>query len=322
MRVLIAGAGAIGQWLGARLQAAGHTPELLTTPRHVHRLRGLRIEGLTTFAGPLTAHFDPGTLRAPYGAIVLTSKAHLTQHIAPRVAPLLGPGAPFVSLQNGLGNVQKIARSAPPAQVVSAITSHGVTLDEPGRLRHTGAGATQVGPGPDGAEAPARLAHRILADAGMSPEWQPQMRGYVWRKAIINHAVNPVAALHGVRNGELAKSPALHALSATLLKEALALAERGRVPLPPGDAQELLDGTLRRTADNKVSMLQDVEAKRPTEIETLTGRLVRLGEKLLVSLPRSEAVYGRLKDLETSYLGAEAVRAGVWDELPWEQEPF
>ena len=321
-RVLVAGAGAVGQWLGARLQDAGHDVQLLTTPRHVAPLRDLRITGLTTWSGALEAVADPSQLTGRFEAIVLASKAHQTQHIAPKVAPLLAPDGVFVTLQNGLGNAQKVARVVSPERVAVAITSHGLFLEAPGRIRHAGAGSTQVGPHVPAGEPAAKRAVGLLNDAHLDPDAQPQMRGFVWRKALINHAVNPVAALHGVLNGDVLARNELHTLSSVMLAEAVGLASRARVPLPPGDLQALLDATLQRTANNRVSMLQDVEARRPTEIEQLTGRLVRLGEKLLVSMPRSESVYGRVKDLEASYLGADAATRMAWDELPWEAEPF
>src|SRR6185503_2086524 len=109
---------------------------------------------------------------------------------------------------------------------------------------------------PEGAQA-ATAAQTLLDDAGLEPESQEAMRGFVWRKAMINHAVNPIAALNGVPNGEVLARPELHALSTALLAEGLALAARGRVPLPPGDLRALLDATLQRTAANRVSMLQD-----------------------------------------------------------------
>ncbi len=321
-RVLVAGAGAVGQWLGARLQDAGHEVRLLTTWRHVGPLRGLRITGLSTWSGALDAVTRADELTGRFDAVVLASKAHQTQHLAPQVAPFLADDGVFLTLQNGLGNAQKVARFLPPEKVAVALTSHGIMLESPGRIRHAGHGATQVGPHVPAGEAAAQRAHGLLRDAHLDPEWHPQMRGFVWRKAMVNHCVNPVAALHRVLNGDVLARKELHALSSAMLTEAMGLASRARVPLPPGDLQQLLDATLQRTAANRVSMLQDVEAKRPTEIEQLTGRLVRLGERLLVSMPRSEAVYGRVKDLEASYLGAEAARASTWDELPWEAEPF
>ena len=87
--------------------------------------------------------------------------------------------------------------------------------------------------------------------------------------------------------------------------------------LPPGDLIEVMRHVCKETAANKVSMLQDVEAGRPTEIEQITGRMVRLGETLLVSMPRSDSVYGRIKDLEASYLGPEAAQATAWDETAY-----
>lgn len=322
MKVLVAGAGAIGQFLGARLQDAGHAVQLLTTPRHVAALRDLRIAGLSAWSGSLPATADLRDVGDGFDAVVLTCKAHQTQHLGPQVAPLLAGDGVFLTLQNGLGNAQKVARVVPPAQVAVALTSHGIWVEAPGRLRHAGIGGTQVGPHTaDGHEA-ARRAQALLADARLDPEVHDEMRGFVWRKAIVNHAVNPVAALHGVPNGEVLARRELHELSLGLLAEAQRLAERARVPLPPGDLAQLLDATLQRTATNRVSMLQDVEARRPTEIEQITGRMVRLGERLLVSMPRSESVYGRVKDLEASYLGPEAATRLAWDELPWETEPF
>ena len=197
--MLVAGAGAVGQWLGARLQQAGHDVHLLTTQRHIEPLRSLRIEGLSTFSGNLHAVADAKQLSGDFGAIVLTSKAHMTQAIAPQVASFLDDGAPFISLQNGLGNAQKMGRFVTPERVVVAVTSHGLTLERPGLIRHTGIGATIVGPGPGGDHDEARVADKLLADAKLEPEMHADMRGFIWRKALVNHAINPVAALHGVQ---------------------------------------------------------------------------------------------------------------------------
>lgn len=285
-------------------------------------MRDLRIAGLSSWSGALSATADPRDLGDGFDAVVLTSKAHQTQHLAPLVAPCLAADGVFLTLQNGLGNAQKVARAVPPERVAVALTSHGIWVEAPGRLRHAGTGGTQVGPHVAGGREAALRAQSLLADAGLDPELHAEMRGFVWRKAMINHCVNPVAALHGVPNGEVLARAELHALSLALLAEAQRLAERARVPLPPGDLVALLDATLQRTATNRVSMLQDVEARRPTEIEQLTGRMVRLGERLLVSMPRSESVYGRVKDLEASYLGADVATRMAWDELPWEAEPY
>lgn len=321
MKVLIAGAGAIGQWLGAKLQTAGHNVTLLTTPRHVEPLRALKISGQLIWSGSLSATSDVAELPRDFEAIILTCKANLTQSLAPKIAPLLGREGPFISLQNGLGNAQKIGHFVSPERIVVALTSHGIMLEAPGRLHHAGIGGTQVGPFVPAGEPLARRATHLLGEAGLSPEFHADIRGFIWRKALINHAVNGLAALHGVPNGEVLVQPKLHAAALQLLHEGLAVATKARVSLPAGDLPQLLDATLQRTSSNRVSMLQDVTAHRATEIEQLTGRLIRLGERLGVAMPASRTVYTQLKALEASYLAA-AAGEGRGDEAPWESDSF
>ena len=322
-RVLVAGAGAIGQWLGVKLAQAGHDVTLLARGEHAAAMAvGLEVRGLTTFKGPLRAVSDARSAGDGFDAVLLTSKAHQTAALAPQVAPCLAAHGVFVTMQNGFGNAQKIQRFVPAERVAIALTSHGVTLDAPGRLHHAGDGPTLIGPIPGMDPTAARTALVLLRDAGLDPEWQASMRPYVWRKAIVNAGINPVGALSGLRNGDLLARAEQRALCEALVREATALATTARVGLPAGDLVEATLATLERTRGNACSMLQDVQRKRPTEVEQITGRMVRLAEKLLVAMPRNESLYGRIKDLEASYLGAEAATRMAWDELPWEAEPF
>lgn len=323
MRVLVAGAGAVGQWLGGRLLQDGHDTTLLCRPAQAAAINGpgLFVRGHTELHGhpkAVTA-LAPGT--DPYEVIVLTCKAHQTAPMAKLVTPFLASPGVLVSLQNGLGNGEKLRHAAPAGSIALALTSHGLTLEAPGRVLHAGTGPTLVGPLDPAHDGAARVAFGLFARVGLEPEWRDRMRGAVWRKALVNHAVNPVAALHGVRNGALLDKPELGALSRSLLDEGLALAERARADVGPG-VHEALASTLERTRDNWCSMAQDVRAGRPTEVEQISGRLVRLGKHLLVSMPHSDSVYGRLKDLEASYLGPEVARRMTEDELVWEREPF
>jgi 2-dehydropantoate 2-reductase len=325
LRVLVAGAGAIGQWLGLKLLQTGQDVTLLARPRHVEAIRagGLRVAGLTDAHAHIQAVAElPSVPAAPYDCIFLTCKAHQTAELAQAVVPHLKPDGVLVSLQNGLGNAEKLRRLLPRDRIAVAITSHGVTVEKPGLLRHAGQGPTLIGPFAGADEAAARVAYRVLLQAGLEPEWQAAMRGYVWRKAIVNGGINPVGALHGVKNGGILKSSELRKLCLGLVGEAEGLARLLRVPLPPGDLQQLTITTLERTALNKCSMLQDVEAKRPTEVEQLTGRLVRLARTMRAKMPLNDAIYARVKALEASYLGASGAAAFADEEAAWEQEPF
>ena len=319
MRVLVAGAGAVGSMLGARLAAAGHDVTLLGRPALAEAVarHGLQVEGQTTFSGPVRVVTEvPARADGAFDAVWLTCKAHQTAGLGAAVAPRVADDGVLASLQNGLGNGEKLATMLPPDRLAACLTSHGVHVPEPGRVVHAGTGVTKVGPVPqhDAAVAGARLAEGLLRDAGLEPAWCGSMRGHVWQKAIVNAGLNPVAALWGVRNGEVAARPELWALSEALVRESVALAARARVELPPGDLPKTLRRVCLATAENRCSMLQDVQAGRVTEIEQITGRMVRLGEQLLVSMPRSESVYGRVKDLEGSYLGP-AAEESAWEEL-------
>ncbi len=316
MRVLVAGAGAIGSMLGARLQLAGHDVTLLGRPRLAEAVaaRGLQLTGHTEFSGPIRVVTEVPSER--FDAVWLTCKAHQTASLGAAVAPLVAEGGVLASLQNGLGNGEKLAALLPADRVAVCLTSHGVHVPAPGEVVHAGLGATKVGPVPLQPEADggARVAASLLADADLAPVWCSETRGHVWQKAIVNAGLNPVGALYGVRNGEVVVRDDLRNLSAGLVREAMELARLARVDLPPGDLVEITQQVCRDTAENRCSMLQDVTARRVTEIEQITGRMVRLCEQLLGHMPRNESVYGRIKDLEAEYLGGDA-ELSAFDEL-------
>ena len=324
LRILVAGAGAIGQWLGLRLLQTGQDVLLLARPRHVTAIRsvGLQVTGLTEAHATVAVVADLDDAKGEFDLVVLTCKAHQTAELGRAVAGRLSPGGALLSLQNGLGNAEKLRRFLPPGRIAIGLTSHGVTVERPGVLRHAGTGPTLVGPVAGASDAAAREAFRVLAQARLEPEWQDRMRGFVWRKAFVNAGINPVGALGRVPNGRILADKERRALCLGLVAEGEAVARKAGVDLPPGDLREAALGTLEKTAENKCSMLQDVELQRPTEVEQITGRLLRLGQRLGVAMPLTAATYEKVKALETSYLGAEAAARMAKDEQAWESEPF
>jgi len=323
LKVLVAGAGAIGQWLGLRLMQGGHDVTLLLRPAHAEAIHanGLRCTGATVAEAHPRCVTDARDAHGPFDAVVLTCKAHQTADVAKSVAPLLASDGVLATLQNGFGNAAKASRFAPPAQVACAITSHGVSVVRPGQLLHAGEGATLVGPGPAGLAAAPQRAFSLLDHAKLAPEWHDAMRGPVWRKALVNHAVNPVAAATGRTNGRLLEEPAWSEVRA-LVAEGYALARCAGVAMPgvrgEADLLGMARGTLERTAANTNSMLQDVQAGRRTEVEQISGRIVRLGRRLGIALPKSDEAYRAVKAIEARSLGEEAALAAVRDEVAWE----
>lgn len=308
MNILIAGAGAMGGWLGARLAASGQDVTLLGRQPLADAVAkdGLRVTGHTEFHDRLPVITEPGG--GPYDVVFLTTKAHATGHMAPIVAPLVAPLGALVSMQNGLGNAEILMQHLPRDQVVVGITSHGVTVESPGRLRHAGTGAVKVGPAPGQEwDLPAERVLAALDGAGLAPEQLDDSVGHLWLKAAVNAGINPLCAIHGVPNGGLGEH---QGRGAALVEEVVALSRAAGVRLP-ADAVTAFEATVEATAQNKCSMLQDVEAGRLTEIEQITGYFVRLARRLGYPLGENEAVYREVKALEASYLGEDAALAST-----------
>ncbi|MES2154662.1 MAG: ketopantoate reductase family protein [bacterium] len=325
--ILVAGAGAIGQFIGARLQQGGHLVTLLTRETHAAAIRkdGLQIHGATSLHGHVECITSPSQATRRYDAIVLTCKAHATAALAKDVAALLADDGVAVSLQNGFGNGAKLARFVPPSRVAVAITSHGVMVERPGVLVHAGVGGTFVGPLDAASTAAAERASSLLADAGLEPVSQADMRSAVWRKALVNHAVNPLAAIHGLSNGQVLDGSWWRTCH-DLAQEGFAVARAAGVPLPdvstPAGLVEVVRETLGRTRANRNSMVQDLAAQKPTEVEQISGRLVRLARRLGHPAFASEDIYHQLKDVEARYLGGATSLQMTKDEVAWETESF
>ncbi len=259
---------------------------------------------------------------ASYDAAILTCKAYDTAALAAQVAHLVANDGVVGSLQNGLGNAQKILRFVPPDQAAVALTSNGITVEAPGRLLHAGSGPTLVGPALPGHTAGARHLEQLLADADLAPSWHDDMRGPIWAKAIVNAGINPTGALHGARNGQILTNPNLLEDARTLVAEALEIAHAAAVKLPDTDFRAAMETTLALTAGNKCSMLQDMENRRPTEIDQITGRLLAVATKFATPATQTTIVYRKIKALEQEYLGQTLVAHMADAERRYASDPY
>ncbi len=285
--------------LGARLAQAGHDVHLLGRAplRAAVQQAGLIVEGHTEFRDALPVHTD-----APddvFDVVFVTCKAHATSTIATQIASCVGQAV--VSLQNGLGNSAVLAAACGAKKVVVASTNHGVLVEAPGRIRHAGFGTVQVGGSPDAA-GPVQLVADLLAGAGLEPTVEEDMTGRLWLKGAVNAGLNPTCALLRVPNGQIGERLDD---ARRLVKEVHSLSRAAGIRLP-ADPVEAFDATIAATAENRCSMLQDVEAKRPTEIEQITGYFMRVSRRLGYPLFANEEVHAAIKALEESYLGDAA----------------
>lgn len=286
LRVAVFGAGAIGSFFGAALAKRadvvliGRRPHMEAVAR-----RGLRVEGLTRATVRLETSTSP---EAAAGAdlLVLTTKAYDTPGAA-RALRRAGVAAPVLSLQNGLTNIPVLLKALPRVPVLGGVTTQGVTFVGPGVIRHAGRGSTAVGTARGPAATALRVA-RLFSGARLNAHFERDLSSALWRKAVVNAAINPITAVLRVPNGQVLDRPDARVLSQVLALEAarVARAEGCRVPDPWAEAVRVM----RASAANRSSMLQDIEAGRKTEIDSITGEIVRRALKRRIPAPANAAM--------------------------------
>ncbi|TFF91983.1 hypothetical protein EU545_02345, partial [Candidatus Thorarchaeota archaeon] len=131
------------------------------------------------------------------------------------------------------------------------------------------------------------------------------IQGVVWTKTLVNCGINPVGALTGLTNGEVYENRQLRGLVVRLVEEATRIVEMLGIELTTDDPVRYALGTAKATGDNVNSMLQDLQARKKTEIDAITGEIIRLGKELGIDTPSNESVYALVKAIESRYLTSE-----------------
>jgi 2-dehydropantoate 2-reductase len=302
--LVIYGAGAIGSLLGAFLARSGHDILLIAKKEQADAIErdGLHVDGLTN----LTVHPRVAeNLRSGERSamVILTVKSYDTEEACFRISKALTP-RPILSVQNGLCNLEAMERglskggwSNPRLYIALSVLSWGATLLSHGRVRHAGTGPFIVGDFAGG-RAAKRFAS-LFEGVGISTQYTHDILSAVWRKAIINAAINPVTALYKVPNGEVLTEP-LRSQSLALLHEALEVARAEGYRFAEHEMEEEFFRVLEKTSTNFSSMYQDVMRHKRTEIDAISGQILALGGKHGMKLPRTERVVKKVKSLSSS----------------------
>ena len=302
MKVVVLGAGAVGSLFAARIALAGHAVVVVGRPAHVAEIRsgGLRILDHEVEVVRLEAVIELPPGSAPDVALLTTKTFDLATAAAALATAVRSP-VPTLLPQNGLG-VETLANDAlesagwpdPSSWTVRAIHSIPATWVRPGEVREAGTGVILL-PDPTGPTAPhVRSFERLLAGAGFSVKRVCAFDREVWRKVLINAAINPVTAVRGVPNGRLLEEPA-RGEAIALLREALRAARAAGHEFSEEEAVRDFEEVARATAENRSSMLQDLDRGRPTEIDSISGALLRVAEAHGLDLPATRAIVGEVR---------------------------
>jgi 2-dehydropantoate 2-reductase len=300
MRYAMIGAGAMGGALGTLLARAGEDVTFVDTDHDVVRVvsqNGFHLEGAAgEHQVSVRISADPDKDGWADVAIVLTT-TNDTEAAARTARRILKPDGFVVTLQNGIGNVEKLVAELGRTRVAAGSILASAQRLAPGESELTKLDPTRIGE-LDGTISPrvAALAE-VLDRAGFQTSATENVLGVMWSKLIHNAAINPICAATGLVQAETAKVPELEALRTAIIEEALAVARAEGIVLPDPDPLPKLRKHVA-SKHTRPSMLQHVMAGRPTEIDAINGAIVERASRHGIPVPANMAIVAVVKGLE------------------------
>jgi 2-dehydropantoate 2-reductase len=275
--ILLVGSGALATLFAARLGAAGYSVSMLGTWKQgleALKGKGARIVDAdgNEHAYKVHATDDPGEVSGAKFAIVLV-KSWQTERAAHQLKQLLAGDGHALTLQNGLGNRETLARDLGTGRVSLGVTTTGATLLAPGLVRTGGEGTISI----EQTQGLAPL-EAALRSSNFNLEIVENAQSLIWGKLVINSAINPLTALLRVPNGELLARPIVRKMMASLARETAEVAAAEHVHLPFSNPVSAAEDVARKTAGNHSSMFQDVRRGAPTEIDAICGAVTKRAE--------------------------------------------
>jgi len=311
MKFLIAGAGAIGAYMGARLAQAGFDVTLFARGPHLramqeHGVRVRSVEGDFQTQPRIVGSLDEA---GQADVVFLGVKAHSLTQLAPHLKPVLGPDTTVVSTQNGIpwwyfqgfggqwdglrleridpGGV--ISAAIETRRILGSIIYFSTEICEPGVVQHIEGNRISLGE-PDGSrsERCRRIAEALVTSVLRCPI-TTHIRQEIWVKILGNASLNPVSALTRATLAQMLRDPGVAEVIRKIMQEVEAVSKKLGMELSVTVEQRIAGAA--KVGEHKTSMLQDLEAGRPMELEALVGSVVELGERVGVAMDHTRAVY-------------------------------
>jgi len=320
MRFLIAGAGAIGAYIGARMAQAGFDITLFARGPHLRAMQERGVLVKTADGDFVASPTVTGSLEAvgPVDVVFLGVKAQGLPQLAPQLAPVLGPDTTVVSTQNGIPwwyfqgfggdwDGLRLERIDPGGVISSAIEAHSVLgsivyfsteTTAPGVIQHIEGNRISLGE-PNGTRSDRcrRIAEAMIA-SGLRCPISTHIRNEIWVKLLGNASFNPVSVLTRATLVQMVRDPGVCSLIRNIMQEVEAVSVKLGMELPISIDQRIAGA--EKVGEHKTSMLQDLEAGRSMELEALVGAVVELGERVGLQMPYTKTVYACAKLLADS----------------------
>src|SRR5579863_7010397 len=327
MRFLIAGAGAIGAYIGARMAQAGFDVTLFARGPHLRAMRERGVQVKSTEGDFLARPTIASSLEevGPVDVVFLGVKAHGLPQLAPHLKPVLGPNTTVVSTQNGIpwwyfqgfggkwdglrlervdpGGV--ISSAIDADRVVGSIVYFSTEITSPGVIQHNEGNRIPLGePNGTRSERSREIAEALIA-SGLRCPVTTRLRQEIWVKAMGNASFNPVSALTRATLAQMVRDPGVCSVIRNIMQEVEAVSHKLGMDLPVSIDQRIAGA--EKVGEHKTSMLQDLEAGRSMELEALVGAIVELGERVGLPMPCTRTIYYCTKLLAESNPAANQV---------------
>jgi 2-dehydropantoate 2-reductase len=299
MRIAVVGVGGTGGYFGGLLARAGEDVTFIARSANLEALRawGLTVESRLagTFTLPVRVTDDPSEV-GPVDLILFCVKTYDTDTAAESVRPLIRPDTMVVSLQNGVDNVERIARTTGYALGIGAVAYVVSAIKAPGVIAQTaGPGKIIVGELSGGASARTERLHDVLQGAGITAEVHPDIRVVLWQKFLFICAFSGVTAVTRLPIGTILADPVTHKLFRGTSEEVEAVARANEIDLAADCVEQAMAQAAAVEPWGHGSLYHDLVGGRRLELESLNGEVVRRGREHGIETPLNFAIYAALR---------------------------
>lgn len=305
MKILIIGAGAMGSLFAGRLRS--QTAEVFLYNRNNPHVEKINQSGLTIVERDNKETIIPLAVVQEvsgdiYDLVVVMLKTHATKNVLTQIKDSFSPNTLFVTMQNGLGNLETMADIFPNNSIVAGTLGCGASVEDNGRILHRGWGTNFIGQ-PADKRAQEKLVEfvELLNQSGLETELADDVQTVIWNKLFVNLAYNSLSALTRLRNGDIVNTEDGQNVLRSIVTEAAEIAKAEGVTV---DTETVIVRCIKMGQEqfptNKSSMLMDVLHKRKTEIDTINGAVAKLGKKHGILTPYNDMITGIIKVIEAN----------------------
>jgi 2-dehydropantoate 2-reductase len=304
MRIVVVGPGALGCLLAGFLSRKAEVWLLDHDPARAERIiknQGISCQGISgKWQAKIPATAKPEDI-GEADLVIICTKAYDTKDAIILAQPLVKEKTLVLTMQNGIGNVEVISEIIGEERVLAGITHHAVTLLGEASIEHTGSGETIIGHLEGRMPAAIRNIRELFNKAKIETAISRNIKGALWSKLVINAGINALSGITRLKNGQLTNAEELSELLRASVVEAVKVAKKKHIKLIYDDPLSKIDAVCQMTANNVSSMLQDILAKKRTEIDYINGVIVKQGKMCGVPTPVNYVLYQLVKAVERSY---------------------